>query len=188
MWMKDINGLCWTPCLTVHSSSLRRGNYFTKSVNASKWPFPVCATQKNSCSLPSVNLLSQKCPRMHFPNNKSLRNKTQSESCCLLKTRSLQTQCADTRRSQPEDQCRHQPRVHESENQGWNQSEGKISHPLWIFSVTCVMQGMSAIRADIFTNGLKNTRDRPLEVTSRNNTVFTGVIIYVSCRCHVSGV
>ena len=43
------------------ASSLLRGNYFTKSVNASKWPFPVCATQKSLCSLPSVNLLSQKC-------------------------------------------------------------------------------------------------------------------------------
>ena len=40
-----------------------------------------------------------------------------------------------------------------------------------IFSVTCVMQGMSAIRADIFTNGSKNTRDRPLEITSRRNTI-----------------
>ena len=41
----------------------------------------------------------------------------ESKSCCLLKTRSLQTQCA-TRRPQPEDQCRHQPRVRVSENQG----------------------------------------------------------------------
>ena len=51
------------------------------------------------------------------------------------------------------------------------------------------MQGMSAIRADIFTNELKNTRDRPLEITSRSNTIWpqmTLITLIVSVvLCHL---
>ena len=83
------------------------------------------------------------------------------------------------RRPQPEDQCRHQPcvtsRKIKDEIKVRENKPPLVNQQCVVYNfqcVTCVMQGMSAIRADIFTNELKNKRDRPLEITSRSNTIW----------------
>ena len=93
-WMGDINAPYWIPCWTVSLSSHLHGSFFTRNVNALKRPLLDCATQTILCSLPSANSLIQKCLKTHV--RKYLRSeKRQSESCCPLKIKNLQTQYAD---------------------------------------------------------------------------------------------
>jgi len=56
-----------------------------------------CATLKIFCSIPSANSLIQKCLKIHLPKYRR-REKLRLESCCLLKTRNLQTQYVDLSR------------------------------------------------------------------------------------------
>ena len=70
------------------------------------------------------------CKDMYYINNQKLITCwATTVSCELNWLYHADFSAQTTRRPQPEDQCRHQPRVHESENQGWNQSEGKQATP-----------------------------------------------------------
>ena len=94
--------------------------------------------------------------------------KLQSESCCPLKIKNRQTQYANNSVTSLERSMYILVR-----SKGWNQNKRRQAAPCEsAISLTCVMQVMSVIRADTYTNELRNTKDRQSKTISESNMIW----------------